>query len=395
MRRKKQFLMAMLCAFSMVINSVPVVAQSKDKKQEPKSGAQQSVEDPGDHHFFFPPEPPFHMTFAGPAQDIAYAAPQVEFISHEFNFDGKVVKDAPYSADAVTETIQTLGDGNRIVRNSSSKIYRDSAGRTRREQAMKLVGPWAVSGDAPVMITINDPISGVHYNLNSSAKTAHKMSLPRMLSHEDAAKARAELKANMKDKLKLKAADGAESGAVATSVVTEVVTGGGANAAGLPVARSGERVVVGSATNTLTIAAGTAGVISAPDNVFAWTGDAEVNRESLGTQTIEGVAAEGTRVTFTIPAGKIGNERPIVTVNERWYSPELQTVVLSKNSDPRMGETTYRLTNIVRSEPDPSLFQVPSDYTVNENHSFNFRTGHPEPSSRIEVEKRTKRPDDN
>jgi len=394
MRRKKQFLMATLCAFSMVINSVAVVAQSKDKKQEPKSGAQQSAEDPGDHLFLFPPEPPFHMTFAGPAQDIAYAAPQVEFISHEFNFDGKVVKDAPYSADAVTETIQTLGDGNRIVRNSSSKIYRDSAGRTRREQAMKVVGPWAVSGDAPVMITINDPVSGVHYNLNSSAKIAHKMTLPRMFSHDDAAKARAELKAKMKDKMKLNAADGAESGAVATGVVTEVVTGGGANTAGLPVARSGERVVVGSATNTFAVA-GTAGMISGPDNVFAWTGDAEVNRESLGAQTIEGVAAEGTRVTFTIPAGKIGNERPIVTVNERWYSPELQTVVLSKNSDPRMGETTYRLNNIYRGEPDPSLFQVPADYTVNENQGFNFRTGPPEPSRKIEIEKRTKRPDDN
>ena len=100
--------------------------------------------------------------------------------------------------------------------------------------------------------------------------------------------------------------------------------------------------------------------------VFSWTSDAEVNQEQLGSQTIEGVVAEGTRVTFTIPAGKIGNERPIVTVNERWYSPELQTIVLSKNSDPRMGETTYRLTNIDRSEPDPSLFQVPADYKVEE-----------------------------
>src|SRR5262249_17913108 len=133
MRRKKQFLMAALCAFSMIINSVAVVAQSKDKKQEPKSGAQQAPEPP---IFDFlidgpPPGDGFHMAFAMPGQDVGYAhaAPQIEFISHEFNFDGKVVKDAPYSADAVTETIQTLGDGNRIVRNSSSKIYRDSAGR--------------------------------------------------------------------------------------------------------------------------------------------------------------------------------------------------------------------------------------------------------------------------
>jgi hypothetical protein len=104
--------------------------------------------------------------------------------------------------------------------------------------------------------------------------------------------------------------------------------------------------------------------------------------------------AEGTRLTLTIPAGKIGNERPIVTVNERWYSQELQTVVLTKNSDPRMGETTYRLTNINRGEPDPSLFQVPADYTVKEN-GFGFRTGAAEPLRRIELEKKAKKPEDN
>src|SRR5499426_2796352 len=181
MRSKKQFLMAALCAFSMIINNVAVVAQSKDKKQEPKSDAQQAPEPPSDRLILMR-EPTFHMAL--PPQDVAYAAPQVQFIHNEFSFDGKLVKGAPYSADIVTETVQTLGDGNRIVRNSSSKIYRDSAGRTRREQAMKVVGPWAVSGDAPVMITINDPVSGVHYNLNSSAKIAHKMTLPRMFSHD-------------------------------------------------------------------------------------------------------------------------------------------------------------------------------------------------------------------
>jgi hypothetical protein len=88
------------------------------------------------------------------------------------------------------------------------------------------------------------------------------------------------------------------------------------------------------------------------------------NTETLGKQTIDGVQAEGTRSTITIPAGEIGNEREIKIVNERWYSPELQTVILSKHSDPRMGETVYRLTNINRSDPHPSLFQVPSDYTL-------------------------------
>ena len=75
----------------------------------------------------------------------------------------------------------------------------------------------------------------------------------------------------------------------------------------------------------------------------------DAQEEALGTRTIEGVAAEGTRTTMTIPAGQIGNEQPIVIVSERWYSPELQALVMSRQSDPRYGETTYRLTGIVRA----------------------------------------------
>jgi len=86
--------------------------------------------------------------------------------------------------------------------------------------------------------------------------------------------------------------------------------------------------------------------------------------ESLGKQTIEGIEAEGVRTTMTIPAGEIGNERPIEIISERWYSPELQTLVMTKHSDPRFGETVYHLTNISRSEPDASLFQVPADYKI-------------------------------
>ena len=86
--------------------------------------------------------------------------------------------------------------------------------------------------------------------------------------------------------------------------------------------------------------------------------------ESLGTQTIEGVLAEGTRSTITIAAGQIGNERPIEIVSERWFSPELKTLVLSKQSDPRFGETTYRLSNIVLGNPEASLFEVPADFQI-------------------------------
>jgi hypothetical protein len=93
-------------------------------------------------------------------------------------------------------------------------------------------------------------------------------------------------------------------------------------------------------------------------------GSQDIVTTSLGTQTLNGVTAEGTRYTRTIPAGAIGNQNPIVITTERWYSPDLQTVVMTKRSDPRMGETVTQLTNIQRTEPDAALFQVPSDYTV-------------------------------
>lgn len=95
-------------------------------------------------------------------------------------------------------------------------------------------------------------------------------------------------------------------------------------------------------------------------------GSNNVATTSLGTQTINGVQAEGTRTTRTIPAGTIGNANAIVITSERWYSSELQTVVMSKRSDPFMGETTFQLTNIQKQEPGTSLFQVPADYTVKE-----------------------------
>jgi len=92
----------------------------------------------------------------------------------------------------------------------------------------------------------------------------------------------------------------------------------------------------------------------------------DAQKESLGKQVIEGIPVEGTRSTITIEAGKMGNELPIQIVSERWYSPELQVVVMSKHTDPRMGETVYRLTNINRSEPAHSLFEIPADYKLEE-----------------------------
>ena len=106
---------------------------------------------------------------------------------------------------------------------------------------------------------------------------------------------------------------------------------------------------------------------AAPDAVEpAEPSNPNVTKESLGTQTINGISAQGTRYTRVIPAGKIGNDKPLTVTREVWYSPDLQMVVQSKHSDPRFGDTTYALTNIQRNEPAANLFTVPSDYTVKE-----------------------------
>ena len=255
----------------------------------------------------------------------------MDFIGAEMSFSDKPVKGAPYSAEGVTETTQSLADGNRITRKSTASLYRDSAGRTRREETISAVGPWAAGGDAPKMIFIQDPVAGAGYHLDPAMHVAHKMPMGK--------------------------------GAFFFSQTGAV---GG---------------VVGSGQKNITFqravapppgAAETSGTMSAmalalPGPKFEAQGKADVKTESLGKQTIEGVEAEGTRSTATIAAGSIGNERPIASVTERWYSAELQTVVMSKRSDPRFGETVYRLTNIQRAEQPASLFEVPSDYTVNEN----------------------------
>ena len=101
-----------------------------------------------------------------------------------------------------------------------------------------------------------------------------------------------------------------------------------------------------------------------------------VKTESLGTQVIEGVSAEGTRRTRTIPAGRIGNDKPISIVSEVWYSPDLQLVVMTRRSDPRFGETTYKLSNIHRTEPSASLFQPPADFAVQEGMPGGWRRRH-------------------
>jgi len=95
--------------------------------------------------------------------------------------------------------------------------------------------------------------------------------------------------------------------------------------------------------------------------------------EDLGSASINGVLARGTRIVIVVPVGAIGNDREFRSTYEHWFSPELNMMIKSTSTDPRFGATTYELTNIKREAPAAALFQVPPSYTVTEGHSHEIR----------------------
>ncbi len=234
-----------------------------------------------------PPASPDAMMPGGPI------GPRMEILGFGEMHPGKVVAGAPYSAVAVTETKQTLSDGNVIDRKIQSSVYRDSQGRTRRETTFTGVGAIPASGQPRSMVSIHDPVAGTAFILHADTRVAEQLPVPPR-------------RPNNAENLQ---------GRFEAHFQQEIANG-------------------------------------------------SLKKEDLGTQTISGVSAQGTRYTRVIPAGQIGNANAITVVNEQWYSPELQLVVKIMRNDPRLGQVTYTLTNIQRTEPAASLFSVPSDYTV-------------------------------
>ena len=264
-----------------------------------------------------------------------------------------VVKGEPYAAEAVSESFQILADGNKISRSNTTKMFRDSEGRTRREgNSSNGVGGFTTAvAAAPAAtalgsdfftfsgfgfqetISIFDPVSNVRYSLNPTAKTARRS----------------------------KAHFGMAEGGLFTATAPSFS----------PAVRA--QMEKFSAKDSHVVVLPGLSAVSVGGNGTSRAG----KTESLGTRDIEGVQAEGTRSITTIPAGAIGNERPIEIVYERWYSKELQLMVYSRHTDPRFGEQIYRLTNISRSEPDRSLFAPPADYKIVSESSVNYFTTKP------------------
>jgi hypothetical protein len=266
------------------------------------------------------------FSFQEPRQVLPAGGNTFVFVNSEFSFD-KLVKGAPYSAQAVTEMTQILSDGNRIVNTNTAAVYRDGEGRTRREQTLRTIGNFSAATEPVQSISINDPVAGVAYVLEPHSHMARKI-----------------------QGLHIQATSGA----------------------GYKVSSSGGE---GENFTFNTTPGGVVQLTRATAEARTSEGKEKKGwrKEDLGAQTIEGVNATGTRTTITIPAGQIGNERAIEIIDERWFSADLQTMVMTRHSDPRSGETVYRLTNIARTEPDHSLFEVPADYTVNEQQPMRVR----------------------
>jgi hypothetical protein len=239
------------------------------------------------------------------------------------------VQGAPYSATITNESVQTLADGNRIVQSTSGTIARDSLGRTRHDATLPPIGNMSAA-NAPHLIFIQDPVAHTSYTLNLSDRTAQKNQMP-------------------------------------PPMTSSMATDGGPGTFSMQIDTVGP---IGGAVTGGAMAGGPMTTIALPAPMLSVQSDSQpgdhpqVRTEDLGSQTMEGIVVTGVRTTHTIPAGQMGNEKPIVIVTEVWTSPDLKTIVSSKRSDPRMGEQTFRLTNLVRGEPAASLFSVPADFKI-------------------------------
>jgi hypothetical protein len=247
-------------------------------------------------------------------------------------FAMRPITGAPYSGEQVNETVQTLVDGTHITQTMpATKVYRDSLGRTRTERQMfrGLAGIGQTVLESPMIIEIVDPIGQSRYTLDAQNKVAHRQ----------------ELGASRPDTIAATTPGGSGS-------ATFAINGGA----------FGNRLGAATTPNAT-------GKMIDPARP-------QMTTEKLASQTIEGVLVEGTRNTMTWPVGAQGNDRPITRTDETWMSPELKVVILHQTNDPRSGEQTQKLINIDRSEPDPSLFQPPPDYTiVDEKAGFTIKWG--------------------
>lgn len=259
-------------------------------------------------------------------------------------FEGaRPVLGAPYSADTVTTVTQLLANGNRIDNEMSAKVARDSKGRTRQEHQALFLGALVAERQA-ALVTISDPVAGTYITLDQERRVAFRT------------RTRPPVRATRSGDHMAAATQSAPIPGRSTPPTTATIPNTQATPA-LPAAGD-FTVAVGPDVSRGEAIASRGFAVQA----FPLGGDSVTKQ--LGEKEIEGVRVTGTLTTMTIPAERIGNQFPLEIVSERWFSPELQVVVMSRRSDPRFGDTVYRLISIDRSEPPQSLFEIPAGFRI-------------------------------
>lgn len=294
-----------------------------------------------------PGAPPTPMIRGMRGPNFAGQPVSFQLVGGEPMFFGPPVVNAPYSAETVSTTTRVLADGTRIENTSTSKVYRDSEGRTRREQSFPFVGALVANdANAGLQITITDPVAGKTYLLDTTRKTARTLDMPALPPRPPHPPT--------------------PSGDVAwesASITTSAPVDPSAAAA----------TTIATLRTEVTSATPAAGTMFNHVVARRFTSDENVQVEDLGVQQIEGVAATGVRRTVTIPTGTIGNDRPITSTTEEWFSQELGMTVKRITKDPQIGEIVYQVQSLNRNEPAKDLFEVPADYTVVEQANIMMR----------------------
>lgn len=257
------------------------------------------------------------------------------------------LKNAPYSAQVVTERTQVLADGNQIATRRTTMTYRDSAGRTRQEIRDD-------KGDV-VTVTIKDPVSGTHLVLHPRDRTAVRID-PAATARAAADAARAKIEQMRKDGTlpdggediivkRVQGIDDAERQRIQRDVRIQV-----------------SKALADNGTALRDVQMQVAPLMYGAFADVKWS--AKATTKDLGTRDFGGIKAEGKLRSYEIPAGAIGNRNAIVVSDETWTAPDLQVTLYTKHSDPRSGDVVFRLENVRREEPAAALFTVPADYTL-------------------------------
>ena len=254
------------------------------------------------------------LTLLGPGGPITLRVP----------IEPKVITGLPYSAEVESSTVQTLADGNRIVKHTTGRVYRDAAGRVRREEDQRSGSP---------SVTIVDPVANMTYTVDNDAHIVWRSKMPLSPAASDVEQVIKARLDNLRGALGRIGAGEAPAQAENYKAIIESLEAR---------RKSFERL----------------GAL-VPEGASATSKD-----EDLPATTLDGIRATGHRRTIEIPADAIGNEQPITIVTEEWTSPDLKVLVMTRHADPRSGESTYRLRSISRSVPDSSLFQIPANYSL-------------------------------